>query len=231
MICVLYTGSRPPDRVVEGVALHHVPMLETVPLTIGEKAREALRSDHRRIAVFYSQNAVSHVLGEIGPELFSDCELWAVGERTAEQLEEHVGVRPQVPPTQTFEGLVELLRPEVTPQTLIISFELASSPRTLSGAGLDARVLSVPAYDTRAYNYDDLDALLRRLQPQWVVFASPRGHAAFRANLHHRTVGDNYRVAAIGTTTRDAILEAGDRVDHVASTPDLDVLLRELVPA
>jgi uroporphyrinogen-III synthase len=93
---------------------------------------------------------------------------------------------------------------------------------------LDADVVSVDAYTTMPCHWDDLDGLLRRLNPQWVVFTSPRGYQAFASNLHHRTIGDSYRVAVIGDTTRDAVTASGGRVDFVPPMPSVSELLREL---
>ena len=231
MTRVVYTGTRPPDDVAFGIELHHLPMLETVPLAIGSEVRSALGASGRRLAVFYSHNAAEHVVDALGERSFEGCEIWAVGDRTAEYLTERLRTEVGTPETKTYDGLVEALRGRDAADATIVSFELATSERRLADEGLQGTVLSVPTYETVAYNYDDLDGLLRKIGPRWVVFASPRAHEAFKANLHHRPLGDSYRVAVIGPTTRDAIVEAGDRVDFMPDEPDLAALLRKLADA
>lgn len=226
MTRVVYTGTRAPQTPEADVELHHLPMLESIPRRIPPEVSEVLRdASRKRFALFYSRNAADHVCDVVSPDTFDGCEIWAVGARTAQTLAERLARKVHSPKVQTFAGLLAELQEIVADDALVVSFELASSERDLA---LDAEILSVPTYETVAYNYDDLDGLLRRIDPRWVLFASPRAYGAFRRNLHHRHVGDSYRVAAIGTTTRDAILEAGDRVDFVPDTPDLTATLRAL---
>ena len=226
MTRIVYTGTRAPKTPEPGVELHHLPMLESIPRRIASEVGDALRdASRKRFALFYSRNAAEHVCDVIPADAFDGCELWAVGARTAQTLADRLSREVHSPKVQTFAGLLAELEDVVAEDALVVSFELASSERDLA---LRATILNVPTYETVAYNYDDLDGLLRRIDPRWVLFASPRAYEAFRSNLHHRPVGDSYRVAAIGTTTRDAILDAGDRVDFVPDTPDLAATLRAL---
>jgi uroporphyrinogen-III synthase len=230
MIRVVYTGTRRADD-VRGLIIDHLPMLERVALPLPDDLSVRLRGDggHAdRRAVFYSRNAAKVVFDQLTPEDFDGVQVWAVGARSAEWLADRLGRDVRSPERQDFEGLVSELSDAVSTDTLLFSFELAGTERRLDRRGLPAEVLSIPVYETVACNWDDLDGLLRRIEPAWVVFASPRGWESFRDNLHHRPVGDAYRVAVIGPNTRDAIVEQGGRVDLVAATPDLEELLREI---
>lgn len=226
MISVVYTGTREPQP-VEGLELHHLPMLERTGLPLRDDVRDVL-ANPETVAIFYSKNAADCVLGELSEDDFAEAEIWAVGARTAKYLSNRLARSIHRPDDQEFHGLVEALRPVVAGRT-VVSFELEGTSRRLSSAGLDADVISVDAYATTPCHWDDLDGLLRRIGPQWVVFTSPRGYESFADNLHHRTIGDSYRVAAIGSTTRDAILRAKGRVDFVPNVPSVPALLRELM--
>ena len=229
MITVVYTGTRPPDA-IEGLEVVHLPMLERVKLALPPELSPELsdpKYTHRH-AVFYSQNAVELVVETLGADAFAGVTIWAVGERTAQVVEQLTGQSAQSPKRQDFLGLTESLREQVRGDDFVVSFEVSGGDRRLDEMALPARVTSVAAYETVAANWDDLDGLLRRIAPRWVVFGSPRAFDAFRNNLHHRVVGDSYRVAAIGHTTSDAIIAAGDRVDFVPDDPDLRQLLTAL---
>jgi uroporphyrinogen-III synthase len=229
MIRVIYTGTRPAGDAA-GLIIDHLPMLERIALPLPDDLAPRLQSEvhARRIAVFYSQNAARRVFDQLSPTDFDGVEVWAVGEKTAAWLEEELGRPVHHPGQQDFEGLVADLSDTVSEDDLVISFELAGTERRLEEAALGCEVLSISAYETVPCHWDDLDGLLRRIQPAWVVFASPRGWEAFRANLHHRPVGDSYRVAVIGPNTRDAIELQGGRVDLVPDTPNLDELFKEI---
>lgn len=228
MIKIVYTGTRPPEP-VPGVEIVHLPMLERVDRAIPAEVADVLRSPTaHRIAVFYSQNAAQTVLEALGPEAFDGVEVWAVGEKTAQWLAQRLSSPVHRPQDQSFAGVVTELRGALKGETIVVSFELAGTERRLDEARLPMRVLSVLAYETVPCHWDDLDGLLRRLAPRWVVFASPRAYDAFCANLHHRVIGDAYRVAAIGPTTRTAIERAGGRVDFTPETPDLAELMAAL---
>lgn len=231
---VIYTGTREPSASgteLAGIELVHLPMLERVALPLPNDVAHELGNVervHRHVA-FYSQNAVEVVLEGLGADAFDGVQFWAVGEQTAEAIESAFGRPALSPDKQDFVGLTEMLRRTVRGGDLVVSFELSGGERRLDEMSLPAKVLSVATYDTRPTHWDDLDGLLRRIGPRWVIFASPRAFEAFRDNLHHRVVGDSYRVAAIGPTTRDAIQRSGDRVDLTPGSPDLAALLREIV--
>ncbi len=227
MIDVVYTGTRTPELAVEGVRLHHLPMLVSVPRPLPPDLSTRLRDGAH--AVFYSKNAVEQAVASLGADpLRAAKSIWAVGRRTAAALEEATGRTVSTPEEQSFEGILTVIKKALPRDETIVSFELADTPRPLDEALPKHDVLSVATYETRAYDYDDLDGVLRKLGPRWVVFASPRAYHSFTSNLHHRSVGDNYRVCSIGPSTSRAIERAGGRVDHTAAEPDLESLLREL---
>lgn len=227
MIRIVYTGSRRPED-VDGLIVDHLPMLERVDRPLPDDLTTVLRSDADRIAVFYSQNGAQRVFEKLTPDDFRGVEVWAVGDKTAGWLADRLDQPVLSPAQQDFDGLLDDLRDAVSDDSVVVSFELAGTERRLSDEDLPGEVLSISTYETVPCNWDDLDGLLRRISPAWVVFASPRGWEAFRDNLHHRPVGDSYRVAVIGPNTRDAIVEQGGRVDLVPPAPDLDALLRQL---
>lgn len=230
MTRVVYTGTREPPQ-VPGIELHHLPMLERVALPLPPALVSKLGSDTPGVVVFFSTNAAQRVLDELEPSAFAGAQVWAVGDKTAQWLTETLGQKIHRPARQDFEGLVAELTEAVPPETPIISFELQGSERRLEDELTDRKVTSIPAYETLPCNWDDLDGLLRRIDPRWVIFASPRGYSAFTANLHHRPVGDSYRVAVIGPNTRDHIVARGGRVDLVPESPDVEAILRELSSA
>lgn len=229
MIKVVYTGTREPGE-VSGVELVHLPMLARLALPLRADLDQELHRDGHptRHAVFFSRNAAEYALDALGRTAFSATTVWAVGEQTASWLGSVLDQDVRHPAREDFVGLVEELQAAIGADDLVVSFELEGTDRPLEEVGLPCRVVSVPTYKTVGTNWDDLDGVLRRIAPQWVVFASPRAFDVFRENLHHRVVGDCYRVAAIGPSTRDAIEQAGDRVDFVPERPDLEALLGEL---
>lgn len=224
MTTIVYTGTREPEA-VSGHTIVHLPMLEALPLPLPDDLGGGIAGATH--LVFYSVHAAEIILQTFAASL-SHATIWAVGQRTSDCLARGVDGVINVPTRENFLGLLDELRPTIGPHDRIVSFEAEGTEHRLAAQSLEVPVRSVATYRTVATHWDDLDSLLRRVAPTWVIFSSPRGFATFCDNLHHRIIGDAYRIAAIGPTTASAIEAAGARVDFVARSPDLAALVDAL---
>jgi len=140
---------------------------------------------------------------------------YAVGPATAAALSD-LGLTPASPPAGTAEALAEQIIAD-PPSPLPLLFPCGNRrrevlPARLTAAGVAWQELIVYETDVRTDVQWPSDAA----DPAWFVSFSPSGIPALQALLRQKP---NARVAAIGSTTAEAIQEAGCVVDRTAATP------------
>ncbi len=222
----IYTGTRPPDVSISGLAVRHRPMLESRAVEFDRERLLELCTQPAAI-VLYSQNAIraleARSLGE--PLAARDhLQWWAVGDQTANCLSTHLGIDARVPDRQRFEGMQEVLDETELPDR-VISLSLKGKTRDLSSI-LEPRGIEwidVPIYETVAATYEGLSAEIAALSPDWILFTSSRGVKAFadhidRAELRLETVS---RVA-IGPKTASTVASHIGDVDIVPDRPSIE---------
>lgn len=179
--------------------------------------------------VFYSTNSVRVVAesGALGDIDLSRHTVWAVGERTAEAVREHLGVAAHVPDEERFDGLIASFQ-QSPPPAPIVAFSLQGSPRNLAGRLQRADVHEVPVYHTCSKLYPRLRDVLADIGADWLAFTSPRGVRTFLTQASGVDL-DAYKFAAIGPTTADAMQEAGIQAALVMETPDKNLMMHTIL--
>ena len=240
---IVYTGTRPPSFASQGVAIHHLPMLEPRCIPFDVEALRAIIRDRPATLVFYSQSGARCVIDsglmEGLPAISVRC--WAVGEATGRLLHDRLGLEVFVPEEQCFEALVPALCPTVPDDGVVLSFEIDDGERSLHDActGRPFEVVSTPVYGTSFREHRGLRAELEALGQAWVVFSSPRGFEGFLRNLGEDAVAelraaretakpDRLRFAAIGPTTTAALAARGFEPDLVPPEPSVDAMLQQI---
>jgi uroporphyrinogen-III synthase len=231
LVQVIYTGTRPPTVDDPHLRIHHLPMLEAVPVDFDQKRVEILVRQPCTL-VFYSQNSVSvvadsQVLDDID---LSDHTIWAVGEKTADEVQERFGLAANVPDDERFDGLVDTFLDDPPPHP-IVAFSLKGSPRDLARRLRElGNAHEVPVYHTCPVLYPSLAADLAEIGADWVAFTSPRGVGTFYSQAEGVDLSQLH-LAAIGPTTADALEQRGLRPSLILQTPDKDLMMRRIVDA
>lgn len=142
-----------------------------------------------------------------------------IGKRSAAAIEQ-AGLHPDVSAQATGEGVAEEVMDRGGAPWLFVCGNLRRDvlPGRLRDAGVPFEELEV--YDTL---YRDDLALEQMMAPDWVVFFSPSGVETVLPQWP--TSWQAVKKAAIGTTTADAITEAGWQVDAIADKPEPQSLL------
>lgn len=86
----------------------HLPLIKIDPLSVQVRAQDLAKH-----IIFISSNAVKHFATQDNiSELIGDCELYAIGEHTAQSVQEHLNREAYYPQKMNAEGLLAL--PELT---------------------------------------------------------------------------------------------------------------------
>jgi uroporphyrinogen-III synthase len=192
------------------------PVLSVGPTRDSAALEQALRRlDQFEWLVFASQHAVAEVVRRV-PVPPAYLNVAAVGVRTAQALSAAGWLVTAVPDDQTAEGLVALLRPQLTPGATVLfpagSRSLPTLREELAAAG--AVVTQVEAYATQAGTLDIsgcLDWVDRRTIGA-VTFTSPSAVAELDRALGPATFDrllDSSTAITLGTTTGRALAFRG----------------------
>ena len=206
MIRIIYAGSTPPD-VPEGVQCLHLPALRT-------RALEFEIPESGTVAVFFSRNAVKAVLER--PDFVKRTwrEVWAVGDKTAEELD-GFGVRNVQVADGNFASFLDL-------QNLgdgdgVVVFGLKGSPRSVKSALPESHEIAV--YESQTVFDSSYRQRAEAFDPDWVIVGSPRAWQSVR-----EWKPEGCRVAVLGESTASEL----DEVDHIAAEPSVYELMVEL---
>ncbi|MGM0555997.1 MAG: uroporphyrinogen-III synthase [Myxococcota bacterium] len=226
---IAYTGTRAPDVQDSGFVLLHLPMLESDPVEFNPAIiAELLKAEVQ--VVFFSSKAVSAVSNSPLEKHFDadNVQIWAVGSKTAEAIEDALGVVANVPDRQDFDGICAALeRPDTRK---IVVFGLEGGPRNLGDALTDRVVHEFPVYRTFPRLYPNLGDVLREFAPDWIAFTSPRGLDAFASQADQFDFAwRDVDTAAIGPTTGDSLREHGLEPRVELDTPGRNRLVRALL--
>lgn len=243
-ISILYTGINPPDvlephNASKNIALAHVPMLESRPIEFDRThVRELLQKP--TAIVFYSQIAVRYMIDQgvfDGIDL-NDKVFWAVGQVTAQLLEQELKVCVHVPPEENFEGLKIAFETAALPPALL-ALSLQGVHRDFSEIcarrGIAFEDISV--YETSAIGTEQLAKTLQNSRFDWIVFTSPRGVETFfehLKSLHNMFENvtfskQSWNMAAIGPSTKKAIEQAGYTAHLTVDAPDRNRIINAIL--
>lgn len=244
---ILYTGSKLGDALIEELSptmrLSHLPALTISHLDLGaHRALRAMLDGEAPCAlVLYSRHAVASLASADLPHEAVK-HVFCVGAKTARAvLDTFASLHPEQVShpsreDENFQGLVEHIRNHsVIAQGAIqgvIALGLEGQPRPLDEElrGLVPRIQLVDAYRS-APTPRFAEALARCCEeeeasrPDVIAFASPRAVEVAAHTLLH--LPSPPHCAAIGPSTRDALLASGLAVLHTASVARLRALIVE----
>lgn len=225
MIEAVYTGTRAPSDLPDGLRVWHVPMIAARPVEFDEDQLAEWTAQPAGIVV-YSRNAVraleaADAEGVLGP--LDDHTWWAVGEKTADRLREALGCEARVPADQNFEGLRRAFADAELPDR-VIALSLEGKDRDLSPVLADRGIAfeDVPVYRTGPV--DHAPPFERCRAADWLVFASPRAVRVFTDLVADHDPGPyaaDTRIAAIGPKTAGELRDRGFAPDFVPDEPSL----------
>ncbi len=228
---VVYTGTSAPDEVPAGLDLRHAPLLAAEPVEID---RERLRrlADRPVGLVVYSRNAVRALEQTGADRALAPLERhtwWAVGDKTASELAERLGVSARVPADQHFEGLCDALADADLPARLV-SLSLEGKFRDL-GPVLDPRGIDfhdLPVYRTVAVDYAPPYDEFR--EADWLIFTSSRGVRHFFAldDESAPPLPADVHIAAIGPKTAATLRDRGHDPDLVPDHPSKSAIVEAI---
>ncbi|ANU19175.1 uroporphyrinogen-III synthase [Planococcus plakortidis] len=198
---IIFTGSRLPREAArlareKGADVEYLPLIETV-------VRNTDAPDFSRYGwlIFTSRNS-AEAFCKLHPE--TDAKIAAVGDKTAEMLEQHGYTVDFIPSTFSADVFVQEFP------------DIAGKERCLFVRGALAKdtILSMPLAIDEWTVYDTVKKrnnaqALARMSDVTIIFASPSAVAAYRE------AGGNFQgvqTAAIGHITERAIIEAGGEV-------------------
>ena len=180
--------------------------------------------------IFTSANAVERffqrcTLKEVEPATFRACEIYAVGEKTRQEIERR-GLRVRlVPDTFSSASLAKQFTKAAVEQKrfLFPRGNISKDDVIERLRELEAVVDSVVVYNTVGADNSEVDSIWKKLvggQIDVVTFASPSAALNF-AQLFSveriRQLGQMIKVAVIGPTTAEAARGVGLKVDVVAT--------------
>jgi len=204
--------------------------------------RELLRLDEFDWVLFTSRNAVRFVAERLG-ELSSDLAVQtarcphvaAVGQATAEAIQQKGWKVDCVAPSQTGDSLAEELRESLAGKRVLLPrSDRADDRMPLALEKIGARVREVVAYHTLAPKSFDhaVAGRLRRGEIDWIVFASPSAFHNLSDALGAKelaALSPRVHFLAIGPTTGRALREAGVHVELEAASPSAEGVSKALV--
>lgn len=242
MTTVIYTGTRPPEATPPTLDVHHWPLLEIRSL---EVEREELLPWVRQAAtgiIVYSKNAVRAVDAWPWRDAFlaATDRWWAVGAKTAAFAGDRLDVECRVPETETFEGLLDALRPASLPPQLL-SLSVAGRTRDVTRALTTEAPQSdghpdwrdIPVYESVPARWDAARRRASKTDADWIALTSARGvRTLFERNQIDPAALTDVRWAAIGPSTAAALEQRIDReVDVVPDQPGRHTLLDAIATA
>ncbi|MFB6373277.1 MAG: uroporphyrinogen-III synthase [Bradymonadaceae bacterium] len=232
---VVYTGTRVPTEVPDGLRVRHRPLIATRPVEIDADRLAVLTTEPAGIVV-YSRNAVraleaagaDRLLGPLAEHTW-----WAVGDKTAGLLAETFDIEVRVPDRQNFEGLRAGLAEAELPSR-VVALSLEGKCRDLASVLVDRGITfeDVPVYRTGPVDYEPPFETFRAAD--WLMFASPRAVAVFADLVDTHPPGPHAggtRIAAIGPTTADALRDRGFPPDLVPPEPGLAAMMEAIAAA
>lgn len=244
-LSVLYTGLRAPARSPDALELRHLPLLQVqrLPIAADPSFLTLTHNDQRAHLIFTSPRGVLAAqdawaqLGLDPSQQLLKHQVWAVGARTKATLAQHTPALEVCcpPPAQAnFEGLTAMLLALDPAPTLLFSIGLEGSERSLKEALRelrDVQVHEIDAYATLPIPQTTiLEAL--HLKPAWIVLMSPKGVEAIfeaaRQDARAQAALNAAKLATIGPTTTAALERPPDLI---ASAPDVELLLEEIIQA
>ena len=241
MTHILYTGTRPLKALPGALTITHVPLLEVraLDLCAGELP-DLLHTHPQATLVIYSHHALS-ALAQSGLAAHREMTMWCVGAKTrarAALLFPHARVHAPPADAQDFTGLSGALagRPEGQGVCIALTLDGAPRPLALALAQGGGQVFDVPAYQTHAIKNlpPSLHSAAQLARMQWIALTSSRGALAWHqlvsalADDGARHAAHGIRRAAIGESTALACEQLGMPCHHVASAPNVEILLGEL---
>lgn len=203
-VTVVFTGSNKPQESVEyteklGGTAHYLPLIET-------SVRQSLLPDFDCYdwLIFTSGNS-AEAFCQLTME--TTAKIAAVGEKTAEVLEQHGYQVSFMPSVYSADVFVQEF-PEVAGDANCLFIKGSLAKNTI--ASMPMKVDEWIIYET-AFKIENAEKL-KALKDVTVIFASPSAVSAYR-----EAGGDwsGIRVAAIGHVTENAILQEGGTVDFI----------------
>ncbi len=200
--------------------------------------REIARLHHYRAIAFTSAQGVRHFVGRceekgVGVRTFQRMAVFAVGQKTREEIEQH-GIKVRiVPAIYSARALAEMLQGTDLHgmRILLPQGNLAREELAVRLEELGATVTAVTVYRTVATGTEEMEAVWQEIEGgrvHVVVFASPSAVRNFFSLFPPdkvRLLASPPRMAAIGPTTGGAVEEVGWHADIMAKESTLLGLL------
>lgn len=200
--------------------------VDGVPATDFRKEKINLK-DYQNI-IFTSKNAVDHFFRlneEMRNPISNDLRYFCITEAIAYYLQKYVVYRKRKIyfGKLTIQDLVPMLKKYKNENFLLPSSDILKPeiPETLEKGNI--KYTRAVMYNTVAADLSDLKDVYYDI----LVFFSPEGIRSLYKNFPDFQQ-NNTRIAAFGTTTHDAVQEAGLRLDIMAPTPEYPSMTKAL---
>lgn len=234
---ILVTGSEYPTEFSRlealGAEIVHIPNLKICP--VFKNIDILLKNLHDiDILIFSSKNAVKVFKRYISEYRFDlrklySKKIWAIGQKTAELLQDMYIYPDFVPEKYCSEGLLKEISPSKQQEKVAILTSYIGGEKLLKGLKSLGYIASkVVAYENLP-NEDIRDEFLKELENgiDIGVFTSPSTFA-FSYSLVKQKLKNIEKIAAIGPVTKEFIEDKGFKVDIMPEVYTLSGLVKEI---
>jgi uroporphyrinogen-III synthase len=210
------------------VKIDFIPFIHVEGISASDFRKEKINPKDHRAVIFTSKNAIDHyfrVCEEMRIPISNETKYFCISEAVAYYLQKYVVYRKRkiYYGYQTMSDLVSVLKKHKDENFLMPSSDVLKPdiPETLEKNKLKY---------TRAILYRTVPSDLSNLKDVYydiLVFFSPEGIKSLMKNFPDFQQNDT-RIAAFGSTTCEAVTEAGLRLDIIAPSPEYPSMTKAL---
>ena len=225
-----------------GINVIPFPTIKFAAINVDEKIKTFFREKtHFDFLIFSSAQSVIYFSEFIKKENFQfDNNLFitiAIGKKTATVCGEHNFKVDLIPTEATAKGIFyELFQNQKSKKTVVIPRSAIGRDELITALKeLEFRIIEFPIYDVTLPDLETIDSnknILKETKIDWFAFTSPSTFENFLKIMEIRNVESffvNYKIAAIGPTTKAAIKNYKIKVHFVPDEYNLESLAKGII--